>query len=178
MSGLVEVAFFLVETLFNLYITAVVIRFLLGYFRADFYNPISQFLVKITNPILVPLRKVIPSFGKIDTASIVLALVLKAVQLFILTSLAGHTASIVPVLVLAVAGILKLIVWIFIFALIMSAIMSWFGNQYGNPVVPLLETLTTPILSPIRRFIPPISGIDLSPLVAILALQAVLIFLR
>ncbi len=172
-----NVAIFLVSTLLSLYIGAVLIRFLLAYARADFHNPLSQFLVKITNPVLVPLRRFIPAIGKIDTSSLALAFVLKLLGGFLILNLMGQKLDIGFMLVAALFDIVRSVIWIYIIAMIVHAVMSWMGNTYGNPVASLLQSLTDPILRPIRRFVPLVSGIDLSPLVAILGLQVGLILL-
>ncbi|MGB0848192.1 MAG: YggT family protein [Thiolinea sp.] len=172
-----NVAIFLISTLLSLYIGAVLIRFLLAYARADFHNPLSQFLVKITNPVLVPLRRFVPPFGKIDTASLVLAFGLKLLGGFLILVLMGQPLNPGFMLVAACADIIRSLIWIYIIAMIVHAVMSWMGNTYGNPVASLLQSLTNPILRPIRNFVPLVSGIDLSPLVAILALQVGLILL-
>jgi YggT family protein len=172
-----NIAVFLISTLFSLYVGAVLLRFLLALVRADFYNPLSQFLVKITNPVLVPLRRFIPPIGKIDTASLVLAFSLKLMAAILLMSLQGMSAGVGAVLAAVIADLIRTVVWIFMIALIIQAIMSWVGNNYGNPMASLLDSLTAPLLNPIRKVVPLIGMVDLSPLVAILLLQVVLIAL-
>ena len=162
---------FIISTLFSLYILALMLRFLLGLVRADFYNPISQFLVRITNPLLVPLRKIIPGFGKIDTASIVLMLVLQLVLLAIIFALRGVSPPIIPLLLTAVGKLLMLVINIFLVAIIVQVIISWVNPGSYNPVNAMLNSLTSPVLRPVQRIIPPLSGIDLSPLFALIGLQ-------
>ncbi len=172
-----NLAVFLVSTLFSLYIGAVLVRFMLALARADFYNPLSQFLVKITNPVLVPLRRYVPSIGKIDSASLLLAFVLKLVAILLLSALLGRQMDVFSLLVVVIVELVRTVIWIFMVALIIQAIMSWMGNTYGNPVASLLDSLTAPLLRPLRTIVPTIGMIDLSPLVAILLLQAGLILL-
>lgn len=172
-----NITVFLISTLFSLYIGAVLLRFLLALVRADFYNPLSQFLVKITNPVLVPLRRFVPPIGKIDSASLVLAFTLKLIAATLLMSIQGMDAGVGGLLLAVLADLIRTVVWIFMVALIIQAIMSWVGNSYGNPMGSLLDSLTAPILDPIRKFVPLIGMVDLSPLVAILLLQVVLIAL-
>ena len=178
MEALQNVGVFLVQTLFSLYIGAVLIRFLLALSRANFYNPLSQFLVKITNPVLVPLRRLIPAIGKLDTAAIVLALGLKVIQVLLLVALQGSDASLPVVLVYAVVDLLRTVINIYIFALIIQAVLSWVGNSYGNPLADVLHSLTNPLLRPIRNVVPTIGRVDLSPMVAIQLLYVVLIVLQ
>lgn len=172
-----NIAVFLISTVFSLYIGAVLLRFLLALVRADFYNPLSQFLVKITNPVLVPLRRFIPPVGKIDSASLVLAFTLKLISATLLMSIQGVDAGVGGLLLAVIADLIRTVIWIFMIALIVQAIMSWVGNSYGNPMGSLLDSLTAPLLDPIRKRVPLIGMVDLSPLVAILLLQVVLIAL-
>lgn len=178
MTALQNVGIFLVETLFSLYIGAILVRFLLAWSRANFYNPLSQFLVKITNPVLIPLRRMIPAIGKLDTAAIVLALGLTIIQVFLLLGLMGKDANIFNVTLYSVFELLRTVIHIYIFAMIIQAIMSWVGNTYGNPLADLLNSLTEPLLRPIRKMVPVIGMVDLSPMVAILLLYIVLILLQ
>lgn len=178
MQALQNVGVFLVETLFSLYIGAVLIRFLLAWSRANFYNPLSQFLVKITNPLLAPLRRLIPAIGKLDTAAIVLALSLMIIKVFLLLGLQGSGANPPVVLIYSVVELLKMVINIYIFALIIQAVLSWVGNSYGNPMADILNSLTDPILRPIGNIVPTIGMIDLSPMVAILLLYVALILLQ
>ncbi|MEA3411871.1 MAG: YggT family protein [Pseudomonadota bacterium] len=176
-----DILTFLIRTLFSLYIGAVVIRFLLAWARADFYNPISQFLVTITNPLLVPLRRVIPSFGSVDTATLVLAYGLKLIELSLIVWTAGLDANVFTLAYLAVLELAKLVIYIYLVAVIVQAILSWIspGTQYyNNPIASLLQSLTAPLLRPVQRVMPPLGGIDLSPLLVIIALNIALILLR
>lgn len=175
MGALQNVLYFLVSTAFSLYIGAVIIRFLLAVSRADFYNPVSQAIVKITDPALIPMRRIVPAVGKLDTAAIALAVGLKIIAVFILLLIQGLPADFFTVIIYSVANLVRTVIWIYIIALIIQAIMSWVGNAYGNPAASLLDSLTAPILQPIRQFLPDFGGIDFSPLVAIIGLNVVLI---
>jgi len=162
---------FLITTLFSLYILAVMLRFLLGAVRADFYNPVSQFLVRITNPLLLPMRKVIPSLGRYDTSALLLMLLLQVISLSLVVLLRGISVSIVTLLIVAVGELVMLAINVFMFAIIIQVILSWVNPGNYNPVTALLHSITSPIMRPLQRLIPPISGIDLSPMVAIIGLQ-------
>jgi YggT family protein len=164
---------FLITTLFSLYIIAVMLRFLLGAVRADFYNPVSQFLVRITNPVLVPMRKIIPSIGKYDTAALLLLLLLQVLSLVLLVMLRGSSVSILTLLLVAVAELTLLLINIFIFSIIVQVILSWIHPGTYTPVGALLQSITSPVLVPIQRIIPPVAGIDLSPLFALIGLQVI-----
>jgi YggT family protein len=162
---------FLVSTLFSLYILAVMLRFLLGAVRADFYNPVSQFLVRITNPLLLPMRKVIPSLGKYDTSAVLLMLLLQLVSLSLIVMLRGISVPVVTLLIAAIGELLMLAINVFMFSIIIQVILSWISPGTYNPVTAMLYSITSPLMRPIQRIVPPISGIDLSPLVAIIGLQ-------
>jgi YggT family protein len=164
---------FLITTLISLYILAVMLRFLLGVVRADFYNPVSQFLVRITNPLLVPLRKVIPVIGKFDTAAIVLMLVLQLIIEIIKATLRGVSVPFLTMLMYTVGELFLLLINIFLVSIVIQVILSWISPGTYSPVNSLLYSLTNPILKPIQRAIPPLSGIDLSPLFALIGLQVV-----
>lgn len=161
---------FLIETLFWLYILLVLLRFLLQVLRADFYNPISKFLVKVTNPPLRPLRRMIPGLWGIDLASVVLLLGLEGVKLYLLYSLHGVTAKPLGILVLSVAELLYLTFGVFLFALVVRAVLSWIAPHTYNPATSLLISLSEPLLRPARRVIPPVSGLDLSFIVVFILL--------
>lgn len=176
MDVLQNIGVFLISTLFSLYIGAVVIRFLLALSRASFHNPLSQFIVKITNPVLVPLRRFVPAVGKLDTSAIVLAVGLKLIAVGLLAYL-GVPLIGGNVVFVALAELLRTVVWIYIIVLLVQAVMSWMGNTHHNPMAGVLDSLTAPILRPLRKFIPTIGMVDLSPLVAILLLNVVLIVL-
>ncbi len=169
---------FLIQTLIGLYALTFMLRFLLQLVRADFYNPFSQFLVKVTNPLVKPLRKIIPGFGGIDWSSIVVVILLMLLE-FMLIGLLPKYSIPTPqgLFVMALAETLSLVVNIFLFSIIIQAVISWINPGSYNPVVGLLQQLTAPIMNPIRRVIPPISGLDLSPMAAIIGLYLVTMLL-
>jgi len=168
---------FLIQTLFGLYILAVMLRFILQVARADFYNPVSQFLVKVTNPPLVPMRRVIPGVMGIDVAAVVLMLILKTIEIFLITLMSGITLSIMGLIVFAIADLLELLLNVFFFTILIQVILSWVNPGGHNPAVALLYGINEPLLSRARRLIPPISGFDLSPIVVMIALQLLSILL-
>ena len=162
---------FLISTLFSLYILAVMLRFILGAVRADFYNPVSQFLVRITNPLLVPMRRIIPSYRQYDTSALLLMLLLQLVSLVIVVMLRGVSVSFITLLLTAIGELVVLAFNVFIFAIVIQVILSWVNPGTYNPVNALLHSITRPVMGPIQRLIPPVSGIDLSPLIALIGLQ-------
>jgi len=168
---------YLVSILFDLYIVAVVLRLVLQWVRADFYNPLSQFLVKITNPLLIPLRRVIPSISRLDTAAVVLALLLETLSLVLISLLNGIAISLPQLLLLSVTKLLMAVLWLYFFLIFAMVILSWVGGRVQHPIVPLIYQVTEPVLRPFRRFIPPIGGLDLSALFAIIAIRFLILLL-
>ncbi|CAA9890944.1 conserved membrane hypothetical protein [Candidatus Methylobacter favarea] len=164
-------AIFLIDTLFSLYILAVVLRFLLQWCSAEFYNPISQFLVKVTHPPLRILRRYVPSMGKIDTSSLVLVLALQMLADFSVLLLKGVSIGIGALTILSITQLITLLINIFIFAVFARAILSWLNPGAFQPASSILFSLTEPLLNICRKFIPDLGGIDLSPLIALLLLQ-------
>ncbi|NOZ53364.1 MAG: YggT family protein [Gammaproteobacteria bacterium] len=166
---------FLIQTIFSLYLIAIMVRFLLQLTRADFYNPVSQFLVKITNPLLIPLRRVIPGFMGVDFAAIVLMLTIKIIELFLILLLQGMSITVSGILVLSIAELFKLLINVYFFSILIQVIIGWINPGAHNPVVSLLYSLNEPLLGRARRLIPPISGFDLSPIIVIIVLQLIAI---
>jgi len=168
---LVSPAVFLIDTLFSLYVFALMLRFLLQWVEADFYNPISQFLVKLTHPPLRVLRRFIPSIGRIDTASIILMMLVQMLGGYLVFLVQGLSVSPVALAAWSFSQLVELLFNIYLFAIIIGAILSWFGSMAYNPAASLLYSLTEPVLRVFRRIMPPIGGIDLSPMVALIAIQ-------
>lgn len=173
----------IINTVFDLYIMLVLLRFMFQAFRADFYNPVSQFVVKATTPPLKFFRRFIPSVGGHDTAAIVLAILLIGLKLVILKSLgieviqianvAAPIASLNPMglIIIAMAELLALTLNIFLFSIIIIVILSWISPGTYNPVAQLIQTIADPVMRPIRKIMPNLGGLDLSPIVATLAIM-------
>lgn len=158
MSALSSSLVFLIQTLGGLYIMAVLLRFLLQLVKADFYNPISQAIVKVTSPLLNPLRKVIPGMGGLDLAALVLALLLQILLVYVLFMVQGLATAAIPfpqVLIISLKELAGEILNIYMFSLIIIAIASWVAPGSYNPGLLLLHQLTEPLSSRIRRVIPP-----------------------
>ena len=162
---------FLIDTLFSIYIAIMLLRFILQQVGADFYNPISQFIVKATQPLVKITRRFVPSIRKIDTATLVLVLALIIIKLLLLFSITGYPISGMQMLIKGLYDLVSLTFDIFIVALFIQAILSWINPDPYNPVSILLRSLTFPILRPIQKYVPPIGGIDLSTLVGLIGLM-------
>ena len=157
---------FLLNVFFGLYIFAVLLRFLLQLVRADFYNPIAQFLVTITNPPLKPLRRVIPGLYGIDLASLVLLALLELIFQTLHATLLNQALTPMTLVVRGLFDLLHNTLNIYLFSILIMVILSWI-NPYPNALSQLLGRLTGPVLRPARQMLPPFSGIDLSPMVVL-----------
>ncbi len=170
-SYMTDPAIFIIDSLFSLYILAVLLRFLLQWSGADFYNPISQFLVKATHPPLKLLRRFVPSIGKIDTSSLVLVFSLQMLADFSILLLKGVTLNIGALTILSLTQLVSLLINIFIYAVFARAILSWMNPGMFGAASSILNSLTEPLLNTCRKFIPDMGGMDLSPLAALMLLQ-------
>ena len=175
MSGLVEAFIYIIQTLGSLYLLIVLLRFILQLVRADFYNPLSQFTVKATQPLLKPLRRFIPSIAGLDTASLVLAVLVQLLLMVVTLSLMGfNPISVIPqLLVWSLIGVTSLFFKVFFFALIVSVILSWVAPVSHNPGAQLVNQLCEPLLAPFRKLLPNLGGLDISPIFAFIALNLV-----
>ncbi len=167
-----EAGVFLIQFIFGFYILTVLLRFLLQLVRADFYNPISQFLVVITNPPLRPLRRLIPGLWGVDLASILLLLMLTTLQWLLIYLLTTHTyPAPLGLVVYSLADLLKLTLYVYYGALFIRIIVSWINpHNQQNPALNLVVRLTEPLMRPARRLLPAMGGIDFSPILVFLAL--------
>lgn len=163
-------AIFLIKVAFGLYATLVVLRFLLQLMRADFYNPVSQVIVKLTKPLLNPLRRVIPGVAGMDIASLVLAWLTLTIEQLAILGVAGTGFHPLAAALLAVPELISLIINVFLFAILIQVIISWINPGSYNPVLSLIHSLTEPLLTPVRRRMPDLGGIDLSPMVVMIGL--------
>jgi YggT family protein len=177
MSSLSQVGLLIINTLVGLYLLLVVMRFLLQLVRADFYNPISQFIVKATNLPLIPLRKVIPGIGGIDVASIVLALLVQAVAIVLILLLNGIQPPPLQVVMWSAIGILSLLLKVYFWGLLITVIASWVAPNSYNPVLILINQILEPAMKPIRKIMPDLGGIDISPIIMFLLIQVLEILL-
>jgi len=164
---------YLVSTLLNLYLCAVILRIVLGWVRADFYNPVSQLVWKITQPVLKPFQKAIPRWRRLDTAATAYLAVLAVIYIYVVAWMFGIGVSTFAVPLFALLKIVVLAANLYTVALTFQAILSWFGPGVNNPASNILWSMNEPILRPIRRLVPSIAGLDLSPLFAIILMQVV-----
>ncbi len=164
----------LVMSLFNIYLMIVILRLWLQFARADFYNPFSQFVVKVTQPAVGPLRRLIPSVGALDSATLVFAIIIgfiKVIVFVLMTS--GVVPPLLDALILSILSLVHQVMWLMFWILVIRALLSWV-SQGNHPMELVMQQLTEPMLRPIRKILPAMGGLDLSVLVFLLGLQFIL----
>ena len=175
---LIQISLFLLNLVFNFFIGLVKLRFLLQWVKADFYNPLCQFVMKMTNWALLPLRRIIPGFFGVDFAAIVLILLAEAAFLALISLLSGLSFSGVEFALVVLLRLATLLLNLYFFIIIIQAFLSFSAQAYSNPVFQALSQLLDPLYRPIRQVIRPISGFDLSPLIVLIAIQILLMCIR
>ena len=168
---LVNAGAYLISTVFGLYIIIVLLRFLLQLVRADFYNPLSQFIVKATTPVLNPIRRLVPGLFGIDAASILLAYGLQYTENLLLFAIKGISVNPLALLWYSIGSLITLVLYIYFFAIIIQVIISWVSPGTYNPATALIHHITEPVMRPARKLLPPFSGFDLSPILVFVALN-------
>ena len=169
-----DAGLFLIDTVLGLYILIVLLRFMFQLTGADFFNPISQFIVKASNPLLSRLRRVVPGLWGIDFAAVVLLIVLEGARIGITALLIGRTPQLTGVLILSIAELLRLAVYVIVFSIFIRALLSWISMGRSNPMLQLLCTFTEPRMAPAGRILPATGGLDLSPIIVFVVLMLVL----
>ena len=173
-----QALYFIVKTLVQLYLLLLLLRFWLPVLRADFRNPIAQGILRITSPLVIPVRRFISPIGRLDTATILVAFVLEFLLVLALLALRGLNVGTLP---MAITAILELAIQslnLFFFVILIKVVLSWVAPQNYNPIIALLNTMAEPVLIPFRRIVPAIGGFDISPIFAIVLLKAAEIVLQ
>lgn len=177
-TGFTNAALFLIDTLFNLYIMVLMLRMLLQYLGANYYNPVSQFVVRTTTPVVRPFQQFIPGFRGVDLAIVTVIFLLTLIKL---ASLSWIKILVLPklpgLLILSIADILKSLASLYTFLIIGRVILSWIQNPQLGPISEILYRLTEGLLQPIRQRMPLIGGFDLSPLVLLIIIQVLVIII-
>ncbi|MGV6807998.1 MAG: YggT family protein [bacterium] len=178
MNTLGEAGLYLVQTIGHLYLTVLVLRFLLQAVRADFNNPISRFLIRATHQPTQPIRKLVPTYRTFDMATLLLALVWQILIIQLSAFVAGY--SLLPVLYMiawAVIGTLSLVLYIYLYGLLIVIVASWVAPHSRHPALMLLSQMMAPVMAPFQRLIPALGGLDLSPILVFLVINMLRIFL-
>lgn len=172
MAPLQNASAFLIHSIFDLYLFILLLRFILQYLRVDYYNPFTQFVVKATSPIVVPLRRIVPGFYGIDFATIIAIMVLTGVKISLIMFISMHKfPAIAGLLIWSFGEIFALTINLFFYAILMTVILSWVAPMSNSPITPILYRLTEPLMRPVRRLIPPIGGFDITPIPVMITLQ-------
>jgi YggT family protein len=169
---------FIVRTLVDLYIITFVFRIMLQWVRADFRNPLTQFILRITNPLVLPLRRFIPPIGGLDTATLIVVLVMECIVTIVLASMTcGGEANILQLASMTILRVIYLTLRVYLFIILIYVVMSWISPGGANPAAQLMESMARPILKPLRQLIPQIGGLDLSALFTMIGIQALTMLL-
>lgn len=165
--------FFLVKTLTDLYLLTFLLRFIMQWTRADFYNPFAQFIVRVTNPLVQPARRIVPSSGGVDMPTLVVLLVLEALVTWALLAMFNLAVPVGNFILYVLLRVISLTLWFYTGAIFVYVILSWVGQGRYSPIGSILADLVEPVLRPVRRIVPPIGGLDLTPLFVLILIQAV-----
>jgi len=171
-SNIASALVFIVNALSSLYLLVLLLRFWLPWLRADFRNPLAQGILKLTSPVVIPVRRLVPSFGRLDTATVLIAFVLQCLALLLILLILGANAGFSVIAASALAKLVLLSINLFMFAIFIRIILSWVAPGQYNPAIAIITTLTEPLLRPVRRIIPAMGGFDISPIFVIIALGA------
>lgn len=169
---------FVINALAQLYLLVLLLRLLLPWMGINFNNPVSQAILRLTSPLVIPVRRILPPIGKIDTATVVVAYGIQYLTILIIVLIWRQTPSILPIAITAAVNLVILTLRLFVFAIIIRIILSWLGGAGTyNPAIAIIDAITDPVLRPFRRRIPPIGGLDISPVFAIILLSAAAILI-
>ncbi len=171
-----DASLFLIQTVFDLYLVILTVRLILAYRNARYFNPVIQVIIRLTQPLVHPLRRLFPTIHRIESATLVCMFIIALIKFYLIGLLTAGIPKLSGLSIMTVADLLKLILNTFFYAIFIQALLSWV-QQSQSPVGDILEQMTTPILRPFRRVIPLLNGFDLSPIPAMIFLQLVLILL-
>jgi len=177
-SNIASAIVFIVNALASLYLLVLLLRFWMPWLRADFRNPLAQGILKFTNPLVIPVRRIVPSFGRLDTATVLVAFIVQYLTVLVLLLILGQTADIVTIAITSIVKLAVLSINLFVYAIFIRIILSWLSPGGYNPATAIITTLTEPVLRPFRRLIPSMGGIDISPVFAVILLLAATIIVN
>jgi YggT family protein len=164
---------FIIEALSNLYISMFVLRFILQWVRASYQNPLAQFVLRITAPLVVPARRMLPSVRGLDVPTLVVAIALECIATALIFAIVGFFPSVQGFIGSVVLRLVSLTIWLYCGMILIYVIISWVADRQYHPIGAALYEIVEPLLRPVRRFVPPVAGVDLSPLIVVILLQAI-----
>jgi YggT family protein len=173
---LTQIGVFLVDTVASFFVFMLLARFHFQWLRVPFRNPVGEFVLATTNWLVVPVRRVVPGLAGLDLATLILAWLVQALGLWAQAAIVGAEPSGMTIAVIALVDLLRYSLYILVFAVIVQAVLSWV-NPY-TPLSPAFDALTRPFLRPLRRFVPPVGNVDLTPLILVVILYVLLIVLN
>jgi YggT family protein len=168
---------FLISALAHLYLLVLLLRLVMPWLGADFRNPLAQAILKLTSPLVIPVRRVVPPIGRLDTATVIVAFAIQYLTILLIAVIKSWPLGVVPIAVTAAVNLIILTLRLFAYAIIVRVLLSWFAAGTYNPATAIIHALTEPVLRPFRRLMPPMGGLDLSPLFAMLILFALSILI-
>jgi YggT family protein len=177
MAYLANAGQLLINFAFGVLVSLIVIRVLLQLARANFYNPLCQFLYKLTNPVLMPLHRLIPNWRNLDIAGVLLAWLLSAIKLALLYAMFGQGLRVAGLIVMALADLIDFVLLLYLGLILLRVLLSFISVERSNPIVPLVIQLTEPLLRPIRRRVPAMGALDFSPAIVMLAIALLRVLL-
>lgn len=177
-SNVATAIVFVINALTSLYLLVLLLRFWLPWLQADFRNPLAQGILRLTSPLVIPVRRIVPPFGRLDTATILVAFIIQYIAVLLMMLVVGQTAGIAPIAVTAIVKLVVLSINLFVYAIFIRIILSWISQGGYNPATAIITTLTEPVLRPFRRLVPPLGGFDISPIFAIILLVAATIIVN
>ncbi len=177
-ANLANAIVFVINALTSLYLLVLLLRFWLPWLQADFRNPLAQGILRLTSPLVIPVRRIVPPFGRLDTATVLVAFIIQYIAVLLMLLVIGQTPGIVPIAVTAIVKLVVLSINLFVYAIFIRIILSWVAPGAYNPATAIITTLTEPVLRPFRRLIPPMGGFDISPIFAIILLLAATIIVN
>ena len=169
---------FVINALTSLYLLVLLLRFWLPWLRADFRNPLAQGILRLTSPLVIPIRRIVPPFGRLDTATVLVAFVIQYIAVLLMLLIMGVTPGIAPIAITSIVKLVVLSINLFVYAIFIRIILSWIAQGAYNPATAIITTLTEPVLRPFRRLVPPLGGFDISPIFAIILLFAATILVN
>ena len=176
-SGAINALIFIVQTLAQLYLIVLIVRLIMPWLGGSFQNPVAQAILKLTSPLIVPIRRILPPLGRLDTATLLVTFIIQYLMVLLIAAIRQFPTGILELSVTSAVKLLVLTLNVFVFAIFIRVILSWVNPSAYNPLVALIDSLTEPVLRPFRRLLPSLGGIDLSPIFAIVLLTAAGIFL-
>jgi YggT family protein len=173
-SGATNAIVFIIDALARLYLLVLLLRLFLPLVRADFHNPLAQAVLKLTSPLVIPVRRILPPLGRVDTATVVVAFGIQYLAILLMALVQGMRPAIVGLLLASLVSLILLTINLFFWLIIIRIILSWVAGTTYNPAIAMVYALTAPLLRPFRRLVPDLGGFDISPIFVLIALGALM----